>query len=59
MAIRLSTLAALHTPGCFLILISLRGGVDPRAIVWLEELVQLKYPIISSGFETPTFQLVA
>jgi hypothetical protein len=46
-------------PGRFLILISLRGWVDPRAIVWLVGLGQLKNPMTSSGIELATFQLVA
>jgi hypothetical protein len=35
-------LAAPYPPGRFLILISVGGSVDPRAIVWLEGLGQLK-----------------
>jgi hypothetical protein len=35
------------------------GCVDPRAIVRLEELGQLKNPMTSSGVEPMTFQLVA
>jgi hypothetical protein len=37
----------------------LRGGVDPRVIVWLEGLGQLTNPVTSSGLEPATFQLVA
>jgi hypothetical protein len=55
MAVRLSALRAgrpLPPPGRFLVLISVRGSVDPRAIVRLEGLGQLKNPIISSGNRT-------
>jgi hypothetical protein len=46
------------TPGRFLVLIYVRGLVDPRAIAQLEGLGQLKNPI-TSGSEPTTFQLVA
>jgi hypothetical protein len=44
MAARLSALHAGHllSPKKFLVLISVRGWVDPRAIVWLEGLGKLK-----------------
>jgi hypothetical protein len=51
--------AALYPPGRFLVLISVRCSVDPRAIVRLEGLGQLKNPIASSGIEPTTFRLVA
>jgi hypothetical protein len=61
MAVRLSALRA----GCplprgrFLVLISVRGWVDPRVIVRLEGLDKLKNPVSSSGIEPVTFRLVA
>jgi hypothetical protein len=47
------------TPGRILVLISVKGWVDPRALVLLEGLGKLKSPMISSGFETETLLLVA
>jgi hypothetical protein len=38
-------------PGRFLVLISVRGGVDPRDIVRLGGLGQRKNPMISSGID--------
>jgi hypothetical protein len=46
-------------PGRFMVFISVRGWVDSRAIVRLEELGQLKNPVTPLGSETATFQLVA
>jgi hypothetical protein len=45
-------------PGRFLILVSLKGSVDPRATVRLEGLGQLKNTM-TSGIEPATFRLVA
>jgi hypothetical protein len=50
--------AVFYPPGKFLILLSVRGWVDLRAIVLLEGLDQLKNPMTSSGFEQATFRLV-
>jgi hypothetical protein len=59
MAVRLSALRADRPlpPGIFLVLISVRGCVYPRAILRLEGLNQLKSLIPSSGIETSTFRL--
>jgi hypothetical protein len=46
-------------PGRFVVLISVRGRVDPRAIVRLQGLGQLKNPMTSSEIEHATFRLVA
>jgi hypothetical protein len=61
MAVRLSALRAGHPllPGRFLVLISVRGWVDRRSIVWLEGLGQLKHSVTSSGIEPATLRLVA
>jgi hypothetical protein len=59
MAVRLSALCTGPTlpPGIFLVLISVRGWIDPRAIVQLEGLGKLKKST-SSGFDPVTFWLV-
>jgi hypothetical protein len=61
MAVRFSALRPGHplTPGRFLVLIPDRGCLDPRAIVQLEELAQLKNPVTSLGFKPATFRAVA
>jgi hypothetical protein len=45
--------------GRFLVLIAVRGLVDPRAIVRLEGIGQLRNRVITSGMEPATFRLVA
>jgi hypothetical protein len=61
MAVRLSALCIGRplSPGRFVILISVRAWVDPRAIVRLEGLGQLKNPRTSSEIEPAAFRLVA
>jgi hypothetical protein len=58
MAARLSALCAGHPlpPGRLLVLISVKGRVDPRAIVRLGGLGKLKSPMVSR-IEAATFRL--
>jgi hypothetical protein len=60
MAVRLSALRTGRPlpPGRFLVLISVRGWINSRAVVRLEGLGHLKNPITSSGVEPATFRLV-
>jgi hypothetical protein len=61
MAVRFLALGIGHplSPRRFPVLISVRGGVDPGAIVQLEGLGQLQNPMTSLGLELATFRLVA
>jgi hypothetical protein len=61
MAVRVSALRAQRplSPGTFLVLISVRGSVNPRAIVRVEELERFKNLTTSSGIEPTTYRLVA